>query len=273
MLRVLCFSMLNSKAQIFSYFLICFIIGVGLASFFYFVNFLLLAILLIILFLVLLFWRFRFWRFLIIGIIFIILGIWRYQISLPANTPDKVWFYNGQTVDFKGIIVDPPDQRINQLKLTISVYRLNNQPVSGKVLVNTFFYAPYQYGELVAVNCRLSQPENFEDFNYQRYLAQFGIYSICSQPRITSLGFGYGNFFLARIYQFKNYLQTIINRSLPEPQASLFAAIFLGSRRGLPADLQENFNLTGTTHLVAISGLNITLIIALLLELCLVLYS
>jgi competence protein ComEC len=41
---------------------------------------------------------------------------------------------------------------------------------------------------------------------------------------------------------------------LPEPQASLLNGILLGDDSGLPADVQDEFRLTGTTHIIAISG-------------------
>lgn len=51
-----------------------------------------------------------------------------------------------------------------------------------------------------------------------------------------------------------------INRILPEPQASLLAGILLGKKRTLPEELLEKFNRTSTTHILVVSGYNITII-------------
>ena len=48
-----------------------------------------------------------------------------------------------------------------------------------------------------------------------------------------------------------------IDRALPEPQASLAQALLLGIRGRLPADVTEDFRSTGTSHLLAISGLHV----------------
>ena len=42
------------------------------------------------------------------------------------------------------------------------------------------------------------------------------------------------------------------------------AGLLTGSRRGIPTDLLEAFNATGLTHIIAISGYNITIVIAII---------
>ncbi len=274
--------MFNSKAKIFYYFLLCFIGGVAIRSFFVIEFFWIYLLGLIFLVLTIIFWQNKFWRYLFFGGVFIILGIWRYQLSLPGINPNKIWFYNGQKVNFEGVVVAEPDIRINQTKLIINskqlippqrdpdkVGTINNKklPVRGKVLVNVGLYPEYQYGDLVAVNCELKQPEPFEDFAYDRYLAKDKIYSQCLYPQVKLISSNCGDWLLTKIFKFKNKLRAIINANLPEPQASLFYAIILGSRGGIPSDLTTKFSLTGTSHLIAISGLNITLITVILMKL------
>ncbi|MBT4056494.1 ComEC/Rec2 family competence protein, partial [Candidatus Peregrinibacteria bacterium] len=60
---------------------------------------------------------------------------------------------------------------------------------------------------------------------------------------------------------FKGVFENRLGRLFPEPYSSLMAGLLLGSRKGIPADLMEDFNKTGLTHIVAISGYNITLVI------------
>jgi competence protein ComEC len=46
----------------------------------------------------------------------------------------------------------------------------------------------------------------------------------------------------------------VIQHALPEPQASLLSGILLGVEAGMPADVQEDFRVIGTPHIIAISG-------------------
>ena len=59
-------------------------------------------------------------------------------------------------------------------------------------------------------------------------------------------------------------IQTEIERLLPEPHASFCAGLLTGARRSIPKDVQESFTATGTNHILAISGYNITIILTLI---------
>ena len=266
----------RSSAKIFRYFLICFVVGIAIASFFRVDYFYLYCLGLVFLVLLILFWRKPFYRFLFFGGFLILSGILRYQISLPMTDESKIWFYNNSKVSFTGVIIEPPDVRINQQKLVAEsknlIFNSKKLTVSGRVLININLYPPYQYGDLLEINCALKKPGKINEFAYDRYLALSRIYAYCSYPKIKLLSQNQGKFALNEIYQIKQDLIEKISFNLAEPQASLFAAIILGSRRGIPAILNDKFNLTGTAHLIAISGLNITIIAAILMSICLNLY-
>lgn len=62
----------------------------------------------------------------------------------------------------------------------------------------------------------------------------------------------------------QNYFLQKINRVLPYPQSAFLAGLLLGYRESLPKDLLQSFNRSGITHIIALSGWNITLIIVFL---------
>ncbi len=47
---------------------------------------------------------------------------------------------------------------------------------------------------------------------------------------------------------------------MPEPEAALAKGILLGLRSSIPRDLTDDFNRSGISHLVAISGYNVMLL-------------
>ncbi|MCX6740721.1 MAG: ComEC/Rec2 family competence protein [Candidatus Parcubacteria bacterium] len=209
--------------------------------------------------------------FLILGIwaICFAAGIWRYQVSEPENTADKIYFYNSQNIEFSGLVSKEPDVREAAAKYEIKTAEifLNSkwQPVSGKVLISTEIFPEYRYGDLLKIKCKLKKPEAIEDFKYDRYLARYDIYSLCYNPQIEKLASGQGNLFLTLIYRGKNFFISRINSILPEPQASFLGGLLIGAKKSIPSNLQEVFNKTGTTHIVAVSGYNVTIIAACLL--------
>ena len=201
--------------------------------------------------------------------LFLILGAVRYQFSLPADTADKIYYYNGQKVEFAGVVNKEPDQREGVIRYEVKAQKIliNNswQDMSGKVLVTNFLFPEYKYGDLLQLNCELKRPEKINDFAYDKYLARYDIYAICYYPKIEKIGEDKGDFLLANIYKFKSFFVSRLNQVLPEPYSSFLAGLLIGAKKSIPADLQAVFNKTGTTHIVAVSGFNITIIVTFLM--------
>ena len=78
---------------------------------------------------------------------------------------------------------------------------------------------------------------------------------------------GEGNFLLSWIYAYKAHALETVYRLWPDPEASLLAGILLGDESGIPDKVDQAFRDTGTSHIIVISGFNITIIAALLVGL------
>lgn len=55
-------------------------------------------------------------------------------------------------------------------------------------------------------------------------------------------------------------LTSVINQLIPEPHASLLAGLLFGTKTSLPKDLYEALITTGTIHIAALSGQNLTIL-------------
>ena len=124
--------------------------------------------------------------------------------------------------------------------------------------------APYfRYGDSLELTGRLEAPLSFGGFGYGAYLANQGIRSTMAFPQVRVLEEGGGNPVLREVYGLRRKLSGGIDEALPEPQASLGRALLLGLRGRLPADVRDEFRSTGTSHLLAISGLHVGIVLAL----------
>jgi len=70
--------------------------------------------------------------------------------------------------------------------------------------------------------------------------------------------------FLGSIYAFKNRFKTFVQNNLNDPFANLFLGILIGDRSGYSKFLSEDLRFVGLTHLVAVSGMNVLLILNIL---------
>lgn len=199
-------------------------------------------------------------------------GCLRFQISLPVVDEHHLQFYNDKgVITVEGMVYTEPEPRntVAGFQFSADKVQINGAYIdtSGKVLVNILRYPEYHYGDVLRITGKLEIPPQSDGFSYKDYLARQGIYSIINYPKIEMLDSGKGLKPLAWIYSARNRLSQSLSLSLPQPQASLAQAILLGVRGDIPYSLNQEFSRTGTTHVLAISGINITIVIGMLLAL------
>jgi len=195
-----------------------------------------------------------------------LLGFFRYQISLPDyGDAGKIYHYNDEKVEFIGV-VSKVDKRISYQKLTISSRKLIKgkyvREVEGKILMNQGLYPAYNYGDEVQVSCQLAKPEKIEDFDYDKYLARYNIYSLCPYGDIIIISHSKGNWFMSQILNLKSKMSQGLNYSISEPEASLMQGMILGDTGSISADWNQKFSDLGITHIIAVSGSHMVVISA-----------
>lgn len=193
-------------------------------------------------------------------------GAFRLIFFQPAVDPAHIAFYNDTETPLKitGVVVDEPDVRDYHINLRLRVESIEDKgtvkAVDGLLLVRAPRYPERFYGDRLIITGKPETPPVFEDFSYADYLARFGIYSMVRRPQIKLIESGQGHFFWTALLAFKSRASQTINRMMAEPYASLLNGILLGIETGIPQGLYEAFNLTGTSHIIVISGSNISLI-------------
>ena len=200
------------------------------------------------------------------------LGGIRYLVAVPEITPSHIAFYNDtEPISFTGTVVDEPDirDRIVNLKVDVDTIKLqdgSSNAISGNILVQTPRFPIIEYGTRIRVTGMVETPPENESFSYKAYLARQDIHSLIFLPQIEIIDENVGNPIYHAIYSLKQRAHSTIMQTIAEPQASLLAGILLGNDNGLPPDLDEAFRVTGMTHIIAISGFNIAIIIMVLMS-------
>lgn len=193
-----------------------------------------------------------------------------------AMSSDIDFYANDATVTIEGKIIDAPDIRPTVTKYTVMAEMFvdaegESIPVTGKILVNDASGWPeYTYGDHVSISGKLMKPAPIEDFAYDEYLSVRHIYSIMPRARLEPAknsdqrSLSISDRFFRSLFAVRSSFEASINRIFPEPHASLLSGLLTGSRRGIPKHLTDDFRLAGITHIIAISGYNVTIILTLL---------
>jgi competence protein ComEC len=191
------------------------------------------------------------------------------KLQVPLSLP--------AVVEIRGIVDTPPEVGDKLTHVEISVQEIKTgsswENSQGKILIFIPHYPEYQYGDILWVKGRLENPPSFASFDYQAYLAQEGIYFTMLQPQINVQAKGAGARPLEWIYSLRERSAKSLSAALPEPQASLAQGIVLGLRSTIPDDLKHNLSITGTAQLLAISGINLSIIAGILVTIGLWLFG
>ncbi|KKQ77201.1 MAG: ComEC/Rec2-related protein, competence protein ComEC [Parcubacteria group bacterium GW2011_GWC1_38_6] len=218
------------------------------------------------------FWRHQ--RAVAVGLclLFFVFGLGRYQVAENKAIDSELLFLNdnGKIVALTGYIVTEPDIRDKSIKLTIAVENLVSgktaKDITGKVLVTTDRYSNFQYGDRLKIKGDLETPPIFDSFNYRNYLKKDGIYSIMNWPEIEPIGDNVGNKIIKFLFSFKNKFKEATRSFISPPQEGILEALVFGDEQDLSQEWKEKLNLTGTRHIAAVSGMNITITAFLILS-------
>jgi competence protein ComEC len=200
------------------------------------------------------------------------LGATRLILAEPRMDEHSLANYNDQGKrTLVGMVADEPDVRDSFVFYKLDAENLllpdsgEALTVKGAARVRGPRYPVYNYGDRLQIHGNLETPPVLEGFDYRDYLAHKGIQSQVPYAQIERLSGGEGSPWKRLMLSFKGRAQATIGRILPEPEASLLTGVLLGNEGGISSELKEDFKATGASHVIAISGFNISIICALMM--------
>ena len=187
-----------------------------------------------------------------------IIAIVRFLFFIP-KAPDYKNII-GKSVVVSGIVYTAPDVRLNNQRLNI---KLKDKVVN--LLIVTSKVNEVSYGDSIEVRGVLESPENFitsvgKEFNYNRYLANQDIYYIIKNADIKILSHHNGSLVKEYLFSLGDKFMKNITQVIPKPESDLANGLVLGSRGGFDNTMRNEFISTGTIHMIALSGYNVTIV-------------
>lgn len=185
------------------------------------------------------------------GVVGLVVGYNYVDQSFASNEYEQ---YIGQSIETEGVVVmDPVLSGRNQ--------QVTMLPDGYTQYIRASLYTPIpglKKGDRVWIRGQLERPENFSDFDYIGYLQRWQVYVQLKKPRVIVLKrapLSWRTPLLAiRAFVLKQ------GQVFPEREGSLIIGMLIGQKQNIPEEVAQAFKTTGLTHIVAVSGFNMTII-------------
>ena len=184
-----------------------------------------------------------------------LVGVWRYGASEPKAL--ALERFDEERVVREARIVENPELTAQTQRLIVAFPETPDE----RVLVTAKRYPEFTYGDVVKVSGTLKKPENFSDFDYVAYLAKESIYFTIPFADVGVMKEGERSF-MRSIFALRRQFEENVSAALPFPHSAFVNGILLGNDSEMPKELKDAFVATGVSHVTALSGYNITVIIA-----------
>jgi competence protein ComEC len=158
------------------------------------------------------------------------------------------------TTVFSGIIVNDPVPSGGSQKVVLEL----EEPLRGHILLTLAPYPTFEYGDRLSGEGAIERPE---PAGYAAYLAKERVSGVVSFPAVGRTGSGFGSPIRASLFSVKHAVVDAFKRVLPAPQAAFMSGLTVGERGEFSSGFKDAMQRSGTTHLVALSGYNISIVV------------
>lgn len=199
-----------------------------------------------------------------IGLIVIFLfGYVRTEIHTAKNDPNHIIHHS--VASYKAVVTRYAEEKANSWKVEASIKGV----YTGNIVLylsKKDFPEPYRYGDILLIRGSPSlvrPPSNPGEFDLQRNLFYKNIYHqhYLRSGDVKKIGHEPGNAFIAAAIEVRLWadrqLKTFVNGDREQATAS---ALVLGVTDGLDPDLLQAYASTGAMHVLAVSGLHVSII-------------
>jgi competence protein ComEC len=129
-------------------------------------------------------------------------------------------------------------------------------PHKGYIQMSAARYPEYKYGDELLVRGSIKPITG----KSTRFYEKENIFGRVSFAEIDIIDHNKGSKLYAGLLSIKRFTENAFNRVLPPEQAVFLSGLTLGETAAFSDEFKDQLSYTGTTHLVALSGYNITII-------------
>lgn len=194
---------------------------------------------------------------LLIVLLLFLLGGLRMNASVIDN---PFMDFAGQNISFQGQVVSDIKNDVGK----VSFYFLPDD-FEQYILVSLQGRTDLRYGQIISISGKLQLPKN-TTFDYVSYLAKENVYALVSYAQVSVIQRPVWYNPSVIMFAIKSWYDHRVSAILAIAEAGLVKGILLGDKADIPDEVIKLFQKTGTGHMVAVSGFNITIIIAVIVH-------
>ncbi len=253
-----------TRSKTFLFICLSFIFGISLGSYFSIQVWLLFLLAGLFISLIFLSGKNKKIKILFLLIVFLLLGFARIE-SVKLNEAEilKISKLDSEKILVSGRIFEMPEIKNGKQKIIIgdieNTENINTNKIDGKIIIYAERYPEYDLGDIIYLQGKIKIPEDFKGFEYRNYLLAKNIYYILYYPKIELKEKNERGLY-NKISDYRKYANNLIKKIFPQPQAGIVSAMTLAVKSDISDKVLEAFNKTGTRHIIAISGLHMTIV-------------
>ena len=185
------------------------------------------------------------------------------SVSMQMHPVSKEQFLAGEQVTLKGIIIDEAETAFNQVLIldqVINVQKDKAVALRSKIKVITNYQEDFHLGETVLIQGKvnpLPKQYNPSDFDYGLYLKSQGIVNEVKLQQVIKRWPYKGV-----LYKIREKVRMQIEYIFKGQDDGLVSALVLGEDGDLNTDIRALYEQLGIAHVLAISGLHMSIIAA-----------
>ncbi|MDP2594176.1 MAG: ComEC/Rec2 family competence protein [bacterium] len=159
---------------------------------------------------------------------------------------------------FEGVVIDEPRRSLTAQIAKVELVDADVQRASGgRIYVRADLYPELSYGDVVRVSGTVVPPPLD---SYGDYMAKEHIHGTAFYPEVEVIG-NKGSPFFAALFGVRQSLKEHISRLFSQPHAAFLSGILIGDKDEFSPEFLQKLSISGTMHLMALSGLNMTIIV------------
>lgn len=189
-------------------------------------------------------------------------------ITIYQNNKYNIIYKDKENLEGKALVVSEKEDKQYSYLYKIKVLNIENKKESK----NTYLYLRInkksdvllEYGDIISFKGEFQEPSkkrNYGGFDYKNYLKTLKIYGTVKCESYNILEKNKGNIFISFTNKISNSVKEKIYNLLDKREANLLIGLLLGDDDNIDDDIEESFKISSLSHILAVSGMQVTYII------------